>query len=31
MRPFYYDPDGYDSYLAQLEDRLPTVRCETEN
>ena len=26
MRPFDYDPDGYDSSLPQLEARLPTVR-----
>ena len=30
MRPFYYDPDRYDSYLEQLGIEYPTVR-EPEN
>lgn len=26
MRPFYYDPDRYDTYLEQLGIEYPTVR-----
>ncbi len=31
MRPFYYDPDRYDSYLEQLGIEYPTVRENQEN
>ena len=31
MRPFYYDPDRYDSYLEQLGVEYPTVRENREN
>ena len=31
MRPFYYDPDRYDSYLEQLGIEYPTVRENREN
>ena len=31
MRPFYYDPDRYDSYLEQLGIEYPTVRGNREN
>ena len=31
MRPFYYDPDRYDSYLEQLGIEYPTVRGESED
>ncbi len=31
MRPFYYDPDRYDSYLEQLGIEYPTVRENPEN
>ena len=30
MRPFYYDPDTYDTYLEQLGIEYPTVRSEGE-
>ena len=30
MRPFYYDPDTYDTYLEQLGIEYPTVRGEEE-
>ena len=26
MRPYYYDPDQYDTYLEQLGMEYPTVR-----
>ena len=31
MRPLYYDPDRYDSYLEQLGIEYPTVRGESED